>query len=295
MALTGYPPRDLLLYERFVDRVRDRADELAKALADGPPLLLGAVERNRTGQGKPVFNCALFCEGGEVTRSVRKTLLPTYDVFDEARYFEPAPEGDPEANIIRTNGLTLAVTICEDAWNDKDYWDTRTYARDPLEEAAAQHPDIIINLSASPLFLGKQRLREDMLGAVARKYGAPMVYVNQAGADDDLVFDGRSCAFTSDGGLMARAKGFEEDVIVVLARPGRRHPRLRAQKRLLQGPGRPVRGHRLGRDRRCGRRGAGRGQRDLRAHALALFEQRFHRRLPGAGEKPRGQDSDPAH
>ncbi|XXJ18074.1 NAD+ synthase [Desulfovibrio caledoniensis] len=215
MALTGYPPRDLLLYEGFVDRVRDRADELAKALADGPPLLLGAVERNRTGQGKPVFNCALFCEGGRVTRSVRKTLLPTYDVFDEARYFEPGPEGDPEANIIRMSGLTLAVTICEDAWNDKDYWDTRTYARDPLEEASAQNPDIIVNLSASPLFLGKQQLREDMLGAVARKYGAPMVYVNQAGADDDLVFDGRSCAFTSDGGLMARAKGFEEDVIVV--------------------------------------------------------------------------------
>jgi NAD+ synthetase len=215
MALTGYPPRDLLLYEGFVDRVRDRAGELAKALKDGPPLLLGAVERNCCGQGKPVFNCALFCEGGEIKRSVRKTLLPTYDVFDEARYFEPAPAGDPEANIIRTGGLTLAVTICEDAWNDKDYWDTRTYARDPLEEAAAQHPDVIVNLSASPLFLGKQQLREDMLGAVARKYSVPLVYVNQAGADDDLVFDGRSCAFASDGALMARARGFEEDVILV--------------------------------------------------------------------------------
>jgi len=215
MALTGYPPRDLLLYEGFVDRVREWAGELAKELKDGPPLLLGAVERNRTSQGKPVFNCALFCEDGKIKGSVRKTLLPTYDVFDEARYFEPAPIGDPEANIVRTRGLTLAVTICEDAWNDKDYWDTRTYARDPLEEAAAQKPDLIVNLSASPLFLGKQTLREDMLGAVARKYETPLVYVNQTGADDDLVFDGRSCAFAPDGSLMARARGFEEDVILV--------------------------------------------------------------------------------
>jgi len=215
MALTGYPPRALLLYAGFVDRARDRARKLAEALGDGPPLLLGAVERNRSGQGKPVYNCALFCEGGRITRSVRKTLLPTYDVFDEARYFEPAPAGDPEANIIRAGGRTLAVTICEDAWNDKDYWDARTYARDPLEEAAAQHPDVILNLSASPLFLGKQTLREDMLGAVARKYGTPLVYANQTGGDDDLVFDGRSCAFAPDGSLMARARGFEEDVLLI--------------------------------------------------------------------------------
>ncbi|EGB15628.1 NAD+ synthetase [Pseudodesulfovibrio mercurii] len=215
MALTGYPPRDLLLYGSFVDRARQRAEDLARELADGPPLLLGAVERNLSGQGKPVFNCALFCKGGEIVRSVRKTLLPTYDVFDEARYFEPAPPGDPEANILRLDGATVAVTVCEDAWNDKDYWDARTYARDPLEEAAAFRPDVIVNLSASPLFLGKQVLREDMLGAVARKYGTPMVYANQTGGNDDLVFDGRSCAFAPDGALMARARGFEEDVLLV--------------------------------------------------------------------------------
>lgn len=215
MALTGYPPRDLLLYEGFIRRADETARELARELADGPPLLLGTVERNPSGQGKPVFNCALFCAGGEIVRSVRKTLLPTYDVFDEARYFEPAPPGDPEANIIRFGGRTVAVTICEDAWNDKDYWDARTYARDPLEEAAAFRPDVIVNLSASPLFLGKQVLREDMLGAVARKYAAPVVYANQTGGNDDLVFDGRSCAFARDGALMARAKGFEEDVILV--------------------------------------------------------------------------------
>jgi NAD+ synthetase len=215
LALTGYPPRDLLLYGGFVDRARERAETLARELADCPPLLLGAVERNRTGQGKPVFNCALWCESGEIRQTVRKTLLPTYDVFDEARYFEPAPTGDPEANLIRHNGHTLAVTICEDAWNDKDYWDARTYARDPLEEAAAGAPDIILNLSASPLFLGKQQLREDMLGAVARKYAVPLVYANQTGGNDDLVFDGRSCAFAPNGELLARAAGFEEDVLIV--------------------------------------------------------------------------------
>ncbi|MGE4194320.1 MAG: NAD+ synthase [Pseudodesulfovibrio sp.] len=214
MALTGYPPRDLLLYARFVERVGERALALARELADSPPLLLGAVEPN-PGTGKQVFNCALWCEAGAIRKSVRKTLLPTYDVFDEARYFEPAPEGNERANIVEFNGRTLAVSICEDAWNDKDYWDARTYSRDPLEEAAAFGPDAILNLSASPLFLGKQRLREDMLGAVARKYGVPMVYANQTGGNDDLVFEGRSCAFGPDGRLVARAAGFTEDVLLV--------------------------------------------------------------------------------
>jgi len=215
MALTGYPPRDLLLYSGFVDRTWRAAEKLALDLADSPPLLLGAVQANDTGQGKQVFNCALWCESGAIRRVVRKTLLPTYDVFDEARYFEPAPLGDPEANILRWNGRTIAVTICEDAWNDKDYWDVRSYSRDPLEDAAKFSPDCIVNLSASPLFLGKQQLREDMLGAVAGKYGVPLVYANQTGGDDDLIFDGRSCAFTPGGKLAARAPGFAEAVMIV--------------------------------------------------------------------------------
>ncbi len=215
LALTGYPPRDLLLYGSFVDNTRSRAAALARDLKDLPPLLLGCVEKNLTGQGKPVFNCALWCEGGEIRRSFRKTLLPTYDVFDEARYFEPAPTGDPKGNILELGDTTIAVTICEDAWNDKDYWDSRTYSRDPLEEAAAHSPDLIVNLSASPLFLGKQKLREDMLGTVAKKYGVPLVYANQIGGNDDLVFDGRSCGFAADGSLIARAPGFAESVLVV--------------------------------------------------------------------------------
>jgi len=213
MALTGYPPRDLLLYDAFVDRARRTAEQVARDLAD-VPLLMGSVTAN-PGLGKPVFNCALWCEGGLVRRAYRKTLLPTYDVFDEARYFEPAPTGDPEANILRFRGRTIAVTICEDTWNDKDYWERRTYARDPLEEAAAHSPDLIVNLSASPLSLGKQAVRQDMLAAVARKYRVPLVYANQTGGNDDLVFDGRSCAFAPDGALIARAADFAEDILIV--------------------------------------------------------------------------------
>ncbi|ADU64266.1 MAG: NAD+ synthase [Pseudodesulfovibrio sp.] len=216
MAVTGYPPRDLLLYGGFVARARGAADALARELEDdapgGTPLLLGGVEPNPCNLGKPVFNAAFWCEGGAVRRVFRKTLLPTYDVFDEARYFEPAPTGDQAGNILRFKGRTIAVTICEDAWNDKDYWETRSYARDPLEEAAVHGPDLILNLSASPLFLGKQRLREDMLGAVARKYGVPLVYANQTGGNDDLIFDGRSCAFGPDGALTGRAPGFTPGV-----------------------------------------------------------------------------------
>jgi len=215
LVLTGYPPRDLLLYDGFIDKAHIAAEELARKLKDGPPILLGTVEKNTTGQGKQAFNCALWCEDGTIRQTFRKTLLPTYDVFDEARYFEPAPKGDPKANIIEFDGQTIAVTICEDAWNDKDFWDSRAYSRDPLEEASTHSPDFIVNLSASPIFLGKQDLRQDMLGAVAEKYSVPLIYANQIGGNDDLVFDGRSCAFGPDGSLIARAPGFATSVIVV--------------------------------------------------------------------------------
>lgn len=215
MVLTGYPPRDLLLYGGFVDRAWQQAEALARELKDEAPFLLGAIQRNDSGEGKPVYNCALWCEGGEIRQVFRKTLLPTYDVFDEARYFEPAPTGNPEANILRWKDTTIAVTICEDAWNDKDYWDTRSYARDPLEDAASFEPDCIVNLSASPMFLGKQQLREDMLGMVASKYSVPLVYANQFGGNDDLIFDGRSCAFDKTGKLIARAPGFTRSVSVM--------------------------------------------------------------------------------
>lgn len=213
LALTGYPPRDLLLYGGFVKAAMKAADDLAASVPE-VPLLFGSVEHN-AGEGKPVFNCAVFCTGGGVKRIFRKTLLPTYDVFDEARYFEPAPPASSKGNVLEFGGKVFGVTICEDAWNDKDYWDSRTYHRDPLEELACHEPDCILNLSASPFYLGKQSLRQDMLSAVARKHATPLVYVNQVGGNDDLVFDGRSCAFGPDGNMVARARGFTESVTVV--------------------------------------------------------------------------------
>ncbi len=215
LALTGYPPRDMLLYGGFIHKVENSAAQLATELKDSIPVLLGSVETNRSGTGKPVYNCALWLKDGAVRQSFKKTLLPTYDVFDEARYFEPASDNAEANNILIFKDRKFAVTICEDAWNDKDFWETRTYDRDPLEEATAQGPDAILNISASPFSLGKQDLRQRMLGAVAAKYTTPLVYVNQVGGNDDLVFDGRSCAFDGQGKVFHRSPGFVESVQIV--------------------------------------------------------------------------------
>ncbi|WP_147822647.1 NAD+ synthase [Salidesulfovibrio onnuriiensis] len=215
LALTGYPPRDMLLYGGFIRKVEQAAAQLARDLEDSVPLLLGSVEINRSGAGKPVYNCAQWLEKGEVRQTFRKTLLPTYDVFDEARYFEPASENAEKNNLLKFKDKKFAVTICEDAWNDKDFWETQAYNRDPLEAAASLEPDAILNISASPFSLGKQNLRQRMLRAVAAKYAMPLIYVNQVGGNDDLVFDGRSCAFDGQGDVFYRAPGFEEHVDVL--------------------------------------------------------------------------------
>lgn len=217
LALTGYPPRDLLLYQGFQQAAWNAARELAQRLhADfpaGPPLLLGCPEANESGQGKALFNAALLLRGGAIERTFRKALLPTYDVFDEARYFEPAPRGG--ALVFEHLGARIGVTICEDLWNDKDYWPHRLYPVDPAEGACAAGATLLVNLSASPFSLRKQALRQDMLGAIAKKRGLPLVYCNQVGGNDELVFDGRSALYAPDGSMTARAAGFEEQVLVV--------------------------------------------------------------------------------
>ncbi|HWR02685.1 MAG TPA: NAD+ synthase [Humidesulfovibrio sp.] len=216
LALTGYPPRDMLLYTGFARAARAEAEALAARLhakfPNGPALLLGCPELNATGQGKALFNAALWCEAGAIRHSFRKSLLPTYDVFDEARYFEPAPAGD--ANVLRYRGVVLGITICEDLWNDKDYWPHRLYPVDPVEAACAAGAQALINLSASPFSLRKQALRQDMLSAIAKKRGLPLAYCNQAGGNDELVFDGRSTLYAADGSVAARAAGFAEDVLL---------------------------------------------------------------------------------
>ena len=231
LSLLGYPPRDLLLRRSFVARGRAVCEALARRLAGGPPLLLGLAETNAGATGRPLFNAAALLADGEVRQVFRKTLLPTYDVFDEDRYFEPAD--GPQ--ILEWGGRRLGVTVCEDIWNDRDFWRRRRYHVDPIDDLVAAGASCVLNLSASPFTIGKQQHREAMLGAIARKYDVPVIYVNQVGGSDELVFGYlklrsdkvgtgakytythvmRSCAFAAGGELVARAAAFVPDVLVV--------------------------------------------------------------------------------
>jgi NAD+ synthase (glutamine-hydrolysing) len=210
LALLGYPPRDLLLNADFVERSWAVLRHLAEELADLSPLLVGLAEPNPSEEGRPLFNSAALLCSGRVERTFKKTLLPTYDVFDEDRYFEPAAE----LQILELGKEVLGISICEDIWNDRDFWKRRRYHTDPVQELVAVGANAIINLSASPFTAGKQKHREAMLSGLAKKYRVPFFYVNQVGGNDDLVFDGRSCVFDKEGRLVARAQGFEPDLII---------------------------------------------------------------------------------
>lgn len=211
LAITGYPPRDLLLNKAFINKSWRIAEGMSKELSSYPPLLLGIAEPNSSGEGKPLYNSAVLLKDGKISEIFRKTLLPTYDVFDEYRYFEPANS----SGILDIAGKKIGVTICEDVWNDRDCAPLRLYRLDPLEKLSSTGIDYLINLSASPFFVGKQKIREDMLGGISRKYKIPLIYTNQIGGNDDLVFDGRSCAFANDGRLIARARAFKEDQLII--------------------------------------------------------------------------------
>jgi NAD+ synthase/NAD+ synthase (glutamine-hydrolysing) len=211
LALMGYLPRDLLMNQGFVRRGCEMLTRIARELGDAPPLLVGVATPNPSDVGRPLFNSAVLLQDGTVGQAFHKSLLPTYDVFDEDRYFEPFHG----VQILELKGRRLGISICEDVWNDRDFWKRRRYHQDPIEALAEAGAQAIVNLSASPFYVGKQILRERMLGHMARKYRLPMAVVNQVGANDDLIFDGRSAAFDAEGRLLARAKGFEEDLLVV--------------------------------------------------------------------------------
>ena len=166
---------------------------------------------NPATHGRPLFNSAALLRAGRVERHFHKSLLPTYDVFDEDRYFEPA-DG---LEVIEIGGRRCAVSVCEDVWNDFDFWRRPRYERDPIEDVRRLDADVLLNLSASPFAVGKQDVREQMLASLARKHDVFVVYVNQVGGNDDLLFDGRSVVITPDGTLRARAKAFEPDVLAV--------------------------------------------------------------------------------
>jgi NAD+ synthetase len=211
LATTGYPPRDLLNHRRFVDANLALRDRIA-ALSDRDlGILVGCAEPNEASEGKPLFNTAVLCHDGRVVARHRKTLLPTYDVFDEDRYFEPGAEATP----IVFKGVRLGVTVCEEVWNDAGFWPRRLYPHDPVVDLAAAGVDLFVNISSSPFTTGKAALRREMIRQQAIKHRRAFLYVNQVGGNDELIFDGHSLAFAPNGDLLARAKDFDEDFVVV--------------------------------------------------------------------------------
>lgn len=211
LALLGYPPRDLLLRPGFIAAASDLLQTLAKDTKFLPPIIVGTAIANKNKSGRPLFNCAAFLKDGKVQELFHKSLLPTYDVFDEDRYFEPATQ----SQLLRFGGKKIGISICEDLWNDRDFWHRPRYHFDPIEKLALEKVDFIINLSSSPFTADKQKLRESMISASSKKYKMPIVYVNQVGGNDDLIFDGASLVFDGQGKLLARAKAFEDDLLVI--------------------------------------------------------------------------------
>jgi len=210
LFLCGYPPRDLLLREDFVEA--NLASLVATAKEVGlVPLCLGYVDRNATRPGRSLTNSTAVLQNGEIVWQQAKSLLPTYDVFDEDRYFEPAKAVAP----FEFNDRKLGITICEDIWNDEDFWPERLYRRDPVKELVAQGADCILNISASPWHAGKEKTRLAMLQRVARDERVPLVQVNLVGANDELIFDGNSVALNRKGEAIAVGKSFAEDTFVV--------------------------------------------------------------------------------
>ncbi|WP_104908853.1 NAD+ synthase [Nostoc sp. 'Lobaria pulmonaria (5183) cyanobiont'] len=214
LSLCGYPPRDLLLNPSFVEGMGITLQNLAQDLPPNLAVLVGTVEPNvkaHISGGKSLFNSIALLENGKVKQVFHKRLLPTYDVFDERRYFE---EG-LQANYFTLDDIHIGVTICEDLWNDEEFWGKRSYTVNPIADLAILGVDLTVNLSASPYTAGKQQFREIMLRHSAIRFQQPMIYANQVGGNDDLIFDGRSFALNRQGEIISRARGFDTDLLVV--------------------------------------------------------------------------------
>jgi NAD+ synthase (glutamine-hydrolysing) len=212
LAICGYPPADFLEKPSFLTRCRAAVDELAAATRELPTAVLAGVALPApAGAGKPAVNAAVLLDRGRLLLEQHKRLLPFYDVFDEQRYFCPARS----QQVIELDGVRLAITICEDAWNDKSFWPRRLYSIDPMEELMAQHPALHINLSSSPFWHSKRELRRQMLAAIARRDRIPVLMCNQVGGNDSLIFDGSSLALNGRGELIAQAASFREDLVIV--------------------------------------------------------------------------------
>src|SRR5258706_3050007 len=225
LALTGYPPRDLLERPAFLSRVLAKNVELVGRIPEGLALFFGTVDEKGGAEGRPLYNAVFAARRGEVLARAHKVLLPTYDVFDEDRYFEPGED----VTVVRVGDALIGITICEDAWNDMVQVAHRAYVGPSDENVGARVPryhenpvcqlvhrgvDLIVNLSASPFTLPKREARAEMFAQIARTHRVPVAFVNQVGGNDELVFDGRSAVFSKTGEVIARAHAFAEDLVV---------------------------------------------------------------------------------
>ena len=210
LALMGYPPRDLLMKGGLVEANLAALESLA-AETRGIAAIVGYVDRNDSPVGRPLFNALALLDGGRIAARKYKTLLPTYDVFDEARYFEPGPS----AVVVEVDGVRLGLSICEDIWNPDDPAMRHLYPEDPIAAIAARRPDAIVNISASPYVMGKYDARLGLLRRQAQAHGTCVLYCNQVGGNDELIFDGASLALSADGSLLAQCCDFDEDMALV--------------------------------------------------------------------------------
>jgi NAD+ synthase (glutamine-hydrolysing) len=213
LSVVGYPPRDLLLKPQFIEDNLAAVREIAREVR-GIAAIVGYAERNTAPIGRPLHNAVALLKDGQIASRHFKTLLPTYDVFDESRYFEPGPVNATE-NLYTLDDVVIGQSICEDLWNDERLIARRLYHQNPIADLNAAGAQILVNASASPFVVNKHQFRIELFSEQVRRFGKPLVYVNQVGGNDELVFDGNSCAFDAQGNLIANAKAFEEDLITV--------------------------------------------------------------------------------
>jgi NAD+ synthase (glutamine-hydrolysing) len=213
LSVIGYPPKDLLLKAQFIED-NLRAVRSIAASVHGIAAIVGYAERNTAPIGRPLHNAVALLRDGQIASRHLKTLLPTYDVFDESRYFEPGPVNATE-NLYKLDGVMIGQSICEDLWNDEKLIARRLYHQNPIADLNAAGAEILVNASASPFVVNKHQFRLELFSAQVRRFGKPLVYVNQVGGNDELVFDGNSCVFDAAGNVIAQAKAFEEDLLVV--------------------------------------------------------------------------------
>ena len=212
LSILGYPPKDLLLKPQFIDD-NLRAVQLIASRVSGIDVIVGYAERNARPVGRPLHNAVALLRDGQVVSRHFKTLLPTYDVFDESRSFEPGP-AEAASQVARVNDVPVGISICEDLWNDEQMVPRRLYHQNPIADLSAAGARVLVNCSASPFVAGKHDFRLRIFGGQVSRFGLPLAYVNQVGGNDELVFDGNSVLFDASGNIIAHATDFEEDLVV---------------------------------------------------------------------------------